>query len=97
MFWALAFLFWFSLLYGTYVLGNAVGNWIAIAALAGMLMLRRRQLRKADNGTANDPVLLLTGAWMCAHLACPWPRDKHLRQWRRGTATGRARATGVES
>ena len=42
MFWLLAFVFWFSLLFGTYVTGNAVGNWIALLTFIVFIRLRRR-------------------------------------------------------
>ena len=42
MFRLLAFVFWFSLLFGTYITGNGIGNWIALLALVLMLRSRRR-------------------------------------------------------
>jgi hypothetical protein len=47
MYWLLAFVFWFSLLFGTHVTGNGVGNWIALAALV-LFIRSRRRARRAD-------------------------------------------------
>ena len=38
MFRLLAFVFWFSLLFGTYVTGNGIGNWIALLAFPGTII-----------------------------------------------------------
>ena len=46
MFRLLAFVFWFSLLFGTYVTGNGIGNWIALLALVLMLSSRRRNAQQ---------------------------------------------------
>jgi hypothetical protein len=47
MFWLLAIVFWFSLLFGTYVTGNGIGNWIALVALVLMIRARLRAGRAA--------------------------------------------------
>jgi len=51
MFRLLAFVFWFSLLFGTYVTGNGVGNWIALLALFLMLRSRRRNAQQPAAAT----------------------------------------------
>ena len=44
MFWVFAFIFWFSLLFGTYMTGNTIGNWIALFGL--VLFIRwHREIR----------------------------------------------------
>jgi len=47
MFWLLVCVFWFSLLFGTYVTGNGLGNWIALIALLLVLRQRRRSKQAA--------------------------------------------------
>jgi len=51
MFRLLAFVFWFSLLFGTYVTGNGIGNWIALLALFLMLRSRRRNAQQPAAAT----------------------------------------------
>ena len=50
-------IFWLSLLYGTYVTGNGLGNWIALAALLLMLRSRRRasSQRRSLSAALNAP------------------------------------------
>jgi hypothetical protein len=47
MFRLLAFVFWFSLLFGTYITGNGIGNWIALLALVLLFRFRRRNAQTA--------------------------------------------------
>ena len=53
MFWFVAFLFWFSLLFGAHFVGNGAGT-IALFALVVMLILRRRH-RSAPPTTGAAP------------------------------------------
>jgi len=51
MFRLLAFVFWFSLLFGTYVASNGIGNWIALLAVVLMLRSRRRNAQQPAAAT----------------------------------------------
>ena len=60
MFRVFVFAFWFSLLFGTAITGNAIGNWIALIALF-LLIWSRRRARVApglaeggEQGTSGD-------------------------------------------
>ena len=54
MFTVFVAIFWFSLLFGTYVTGNGLGNWIALLALVLMVRSRRRTSSRRSTAGLQD-------------------------------------------
>jgi hypothetical protein len=95
MFWMLAIVFWFILVLGTHVTGNAAGNWIALAALFLMVRSRRRAARQTASVAAAQPATPTPASAATASSARFESANEStlaLRQLQRGTPIGRAPA-----